>query len=154
MIHVKNPKHRRRNGHHHWATHFDNAISDLMGGSFTDFVAKGLVQNQPLVNIIKNENDFVLEIAVPGFSKKDIDINVKEDKLSISAVIEETEKDAEKKEEHYTKREFNYAGFKRSFTLPENIDIESIKAVFTNGILKITLPLKEKVDTSRNIKIS
>ncbi len=153
MIHVKNPKHRRYNGNH-WTRQVDNAINDLMGGSFTDFVAKGLVQNQPLVNIIKNENEFVLEVAVPGFSKKDIDINVKEDKLSISAVVEEAKEGDDHSKPNYTKREFNYGGFKRSFTLPENIDVEHIKANFANGILKITLPLKEKVDTSRNIKIS
>ena len=154
MIHVKNPKHRRRHHGNHWATHFDNAINDLMGGSLSDFVSKSLVQSQPLVNIIKNESDFVLEIAVPGFSKKDIDIHVKEDKLTIAAIEEEVKDGSEKTEPNFTKREFHYDGFKRSFTLPENIDLENIKANFTNGILKITLPLKEKVDTSRNIKIS
>jgi len=162
MIHVKNPRHRRRNAH--WVNHFDHAINDLMGGSLGDIVNKSLVQTQPAVNIIKTDKDFTLEIAIPGLNKNDIDINVKEDSLIISSAKHETSevaknklenKEDEKKEEVvYSKREFNYDSFNRSFTLPENIDHEGIKANFKNGLLLITLPKKEKMDTSRSIKIS
>lgn len=152
MIHVKNPKHRRRNAH--WVNHFDHAINDLMGGSIADIVNKNLVQTQPAVNIIKTDKAFTLEIAVPGLSKADIDINVKDDSLVISSIKQEAKEGEKKEEVVYSKREFNYNSFKRTFTLPENIDHEGIKANFKNGLLFITLPKKEKVDTSRSIKIS
>lgn len=152
MIHVKNSKHRRRNSH--WVNHFDHAINDLMGGSLADIVNKGLVQTQPAVNIIKSDNAYTLEIAVPGLNKSDIDINIKEDSLIISSIIHEAKEGDKKEDIVYSKREFNYGSFKRTFTLPENIDHEGIKANFKNGLLFITLPKKEKVDTSRTIKIS
>lgn len=151
MIHVKNCKNGRRNAH--WVNHFDQTINDLMGGSIADIVNKTLVQTQPAVNIIKTDKAYTLEIAVPGLSKSDIDINVKDDALIISSIEKET-KEGEEHETVYSKREFNYASFKRTFTLPENIEHESIKANFKNGLLIITLPKKEKVDTSRTIKIS
>ena len=154
MINVKsNPRNKRYNGNH-WANQLDTVVNELMNGSFVDYVHKGLVQTQPAVNIIKGKNEITIEMAIPGLTKDQIDINVKENKLQISAIQLDKETSEQVVEPSYSKREFNYAGFKRAFTLPETINSETIGAKFENGLLIISLQKKEKVDTSRNIKIS
>ncbi len=85
--------------------------------------------------------------------KSDFHINLENKLLSISTEITENPGEME---ENYTRREFGYASFKRSFTLPETIKEEKIKAVYTNGILSIHLPKKEEAiqKPPRSIKIS
>ncbi|MBT8301685.1 MAG: Hsp20/alpha crystallin family protein [Maribacter sp.] len=96
-------------------------------------------RNIPAVNIKENEKDFELELAVPGREKKDFEIEINENVLTIS-----TESKAEEnvEKENYTRREFVYSSFKRAFTLPETVDEDSIKANYDNGILRFTLPKK------------
>ncbi|MCS7019922.1 MAG: Hsp20/alpha crystallin family protein [Cytophagales bacterium] len=100
----------------------------------------------PAVNIHEDENSFRMEVASPGMDKSDFKVNVKDNMLIISA-----EKKSEKKEEekNFTRREFNYSSFRRSFTLPENVDQENIKAEYTNGILHITVPKVKQESPSK-----
>ena len=93
----------------------------------------------PAVNIKENEKDFELELAVPGRSKEDFNIEVDENVLTISSE-RKTEENVDKG--NYTRREFTYSAFKRAFTLPETIDEAGIKANYVNGLLKFTLPKK------------
>ena len=106
----------------------------------------------PAVNI-KEENDkFVLELAAPGMKKDDFKINLDNYQLTISA---ETKSEKKEKEDSYTRREFVYNSFSRSFTLPKTIDIDKIKADYRNGILDIVLPKKEEeTKLTKQIKIS
>ncbi len=106
----------------------------------------------PAVNI-KEENDkFVLEMAAPGMKKEDFKINLDNYQLTISA---ETKDEKKEKEDNYTRREFVYSSFSRSFTLPKTIDIEKIKADYKNGVLNIVLPKKEEeAKLTKQIKIS
>ncbi len=106
----------------------------------------------PAVNI-KEENDkFVLEMAAPGMKKDDFKIDLDNYQLTISSEKKEEKKE---KEDNYTRREFLYSSFSRSFTLPKTIDIEKIKADYKNGILSIVLPKKEEeTKLTRQIKIS
>lgn len=96
----------------------------------------------PSVNIKETENGFDVEVAAPGFEKEDFNIEVNKDILTISSEkkveSETTEKD------NYTRREYNYQSFKRSFTLPESADTEKIAANYKNGILAISIPKKEE----------
>ncbi|MFN4298445.1 MAG: Hsp20/alpha crystallin family protein [Thermaurantimonas sp.] len=106
----------------------------------------------PAVNIKESDTDYKVEMAVPGLKKEDIKVNLEKGVLTISF---------EKKEEHeekdkYTRREFVYQSFSRSFTIPEDeIDVEKIRGDYKDGILNITLPKKAKaeVSTSRMIEI-
>ncbi len=98
--------------------------------------------NSPAVNVIESDNDIMIEVAVPGLSKQDFKIEVEDDLLTVSA--EQSEKKEENKPQ-YTRREFSYANFKRSFQLPETIDQEQIKASHDAGIVSIQLPKKEEV---------
>ncbi len=91
----------------------------------------------PAVNIKDNIKSFELELAVPGYKKEDMKVNVENGVLTISS---EMKKENEEEKKGFTRREFSYSSFKRSFQLPENVDGDSVKANFVDGVLKLTLP--------------
>ncbi|MEX0289029.1 MAG: Hsp20/alpha crystallin family protein [Flavobacteriaceae bacterium] len=97
--------------------------------------------NVPAVNIKESERDFEIALAVPGMKKEDFSIEVDNDVLTISAEVKAENKVSD---EHYTRREFSFTSFKRSFTLPETIDEDKIKATYIDGVLKFSLPKKEE----------
>lgn len=107
----------------------------------------------PKVNIKEVADAFIVEMAVPGMKKTDFDIHLDNQILSISAEIKEEHKDDD---EGYSRREFGYSSFKRSFTLPDSVDDSKINANYNEGILNIHLPKREeaKRKPSRTIKIS
>lgn len=107
----------------------------------------------PMVNIKETSDAYFVEMAVPGLKKSDFQIDLDNQILSISTEIEE---DSEHTEANYTRREFGYASFKRSFTLPETVDDVKIKAKYDEGILSIKLPKKEEAKQKplKSIKIS
>ena len=90
--------------------------------------------------MIENSDNLKIEVAAPGLTKKDININVEKDILTISAEREIKHKEGET----YSRKEFSYDNFKRTFQLPDTIDATNIKAIFKNGILEITLAKKEE----------
>lgn len=95
----------------------------------------------PAVNVSENEKEYTIEVAAPGIERKDFNLEVDNDVLTIS-----TEQKASKEEQKQTflRREFNFQTFNRSFQLPETIDQEQIKASHEAGILTLTLPKKEE----------
>jgi HSP20 family protein len=94
----------------------------------------------PAVNVSETDQEFHLELTVPGFSKDEINLAIEDDSLTISG---EKKAETEETEKKYTRKEFSYQNFKRTFNLPENVDQEKIEARFENGILFIGLPKKE-----------
>jgi HSP20 family protein len=109
--------------------------------------------NTPAVNIIEDEEQFKIELAAPGLDKKDLHINLKDDLLTISAESKEVRN--EESEGKVTRQEFSYNSFCRSFSIPDSVDTEKIKAVHKNGILTVHIPKMEesKNTLSREIKI-
>ncbi|MFD1014881.1 Hsp20/alpha crystallin family protein [Winogradskyella rapida] len=107
----------------------------------------------PQVNIKETADAFIVDMAVPGLKKSDFQIDLDNDLLSIST---ETKEENEHKDANYTRREFGYASFKRSFNLPESVDEDAINARYEDGILSILLPKKEEAKQKpvRNIEIS
>jgi len=107
----------------------------------------------PLTNIIENEKSFNVDIAIPGVEKKDVKIGIENNLLTVSSEKKEEKNEEEK---NFTRKEFVYNSFSRSFTLPKIIDAEKIKANYENGILKIELPKKEKgeFNLKKEIQIS
>ncbi|MEM9982457.1 MAG: Hsp20/alpha crystallin family protein, partial [Bacteroidota bacterium] len=93
-----------------------------------------------------------IEVAVPGLKKEDFNVEINENILTVSS---EKKAETEQKEEgRYTRREFHYSTFSRSFTLPKNVDAEKIEANYSEGILNITLPkLGEVKQPTKNITI-
>jgi len=122
---------------------FDNDLGDFFGKRFSD----------PAANIIENNDSFNLEIAAPGMVKDDFKINLENNILTISVEVEDQKREEGK---NYSRKEFYYGSFSRSFTLPKTIDLENIKADYESGILKISLPKKEeaKVEIKKEIRIS
>ncbi len=102
----------------------------------------GRMMTVPAVNIVENKNDYTVSLAVPGMKKDDFNIDVEGNMLTISC---ENEENKEEKGEKFTRKEYNYSSFSRSFTLPEEVNRENIEAVYDNGLLKLVLPKKEEV---------
>ena len=96
---------------------------------------------EPALNIKETENDFQIELAAPGFAKKDFKITLEDGCLNISGEKSASE---EEKEDNYTRREFSYHSFQRSLQLPENVKEEAIKAHYEDGILSFKLAKNEE----------
>jgi HSP20 family protein len=114
---------------------------------FNDRVFNNFNNNQcnhtsPAVNVIEEDKGFRIEVAVPGLSRDDFNIEVDNDVLTISSVEKEKKED---KKHNYTRREFSYRSFKRSFQLPETIDQDQIQASHEAGVLSLNLPKKDEV---------
>ena len=97
--------------------------------------------NLPAVNIKESEEGFELELAIPGFQKEDFNIELDNELLTISSEVKD---ESETKEENYTRKEFSFSSFRRSFTLPETVDGGKINATYEDGILKLALPKKDE----------
>ncbi|MBL3654722.1 Hsp20/alpha crystallin family protein [Fulvivirga sediminis] len=135
--------------------------NDLFPTFFDDFLSRDMFNfsgsnaTMPAVNIKESESDFQVEVAAPGANKKDFKVEVDNNLLTIS--YEKEVKNEEKNDEgKFTKREFNYQSFQRSFTLPSTVLGDKIEAKYTDGILALSIPKKEeaKTATSRLIEIS
>ncbi|HEV7351309.1 Hsp20/alpha crystallin family protein [Telluribacter sp.] len=106
----------------------------------------------PAANVVEHTEGYRIELAAPGMQKTDFKLNLNHNRLTISAQKEQNE---EQTREKYTRREFKYASFQRTFTLPATIDSERIEASYTDGVLSIELPKREeaKVKPARQIEI-
>lgn len=96
----------------------------------------------PSVNIKETDDTFEVEVAAPGMEKKDFNITLDGTLLTIAS---QKESNSETKEDNYTRREFSYQSFQRTFELPKQVvDEESINARYDNGLLHITIPKREE----------
>jgi HSP20 family protein len=113
---------------------FDSILNDT-------FLSDKAVSKTPAVNIAETENEFHIELAAPGLSKEDFKISVEKNILTVSA---EKKAETEVSDKKYSKKEFSYSSFKRTFTLPETVDYAKIEAGYTDGILKLNIAKKEE----------
>ena len=119
------------------APYFNNVFDSL----FSDAVTKNkMVDKSPNVNIFENENAYVIELAAPGLKKEDFQINLKKDTLSVWAEVKKDESELAK---DFTRKEFDYSSFARSFNLPEAADGDKITAEYKDGILNININKKD-----------
>ena len=129
-----------------------NPFTDVFESFLNDsFISDRMTTKVPAVNIAETENDFHIELAAPGLNKEDFKINLDKYVLSVSAEkkVENTQDD-----KRYSKREYSYSSFVRSFTLPETANQERIDAEYVDGILKITVAKKEEAKSlSREISV-
>ena len=132
-------------------------IPSVFGDLFDDFAVMPAKQfASPAVNIKETEKAFEIEIAAPGMTKDDFKLRVDNDEELVIALEKKHEDKEEHKGENYLRREFSYTSYHQAFTLPDNIDIEAIKANMTNGVLGIVLPKKnpeKQIPASRHIAI-
>lgn len=148
---VKNNNERNRILYNEFPSFFDDVFTK-------DFLTRsgkrGGFHSVPSVNIKETEKSFELDLAAPGLEKKNFKIELVEDKLVISAQQEVATEEKNETNDSFTRKEFNYSSFSRSFVLPEKlVDKESINASYENGILKVTIPKKEKDAASQNREI-
>ncbi len=107
--------------------------------------------NMPAVNVTENEKEYKLTVAVPGMKKEDFKIDVEGNMLTISSEREESK---EQKDEKYTRKEYNYTSFSRSFTLPDDVSRGKIDASYKDGILNVVMPRNEEIKKSSNKSIT
>ena len=106
----------------------------------------------PAVNISEDESVYSIEVVAPGFRKDDFKVKVDDDLLTISAETKSEMKEPQNGKE-YTRREYSYNSFTRSFRLPDNVKDDAISASYQDGILELKLP-KSKVQTKATKEIS
>lgn len=101
---------------------------------------------EPALNIKETEQAFEVELAAPGFSKKDFEVTIDEGCLNISAKKSESKEEAD---ENYTRKEFSYHSFEKRLQLPDSIKDENIKAKYKDGILSFDLIKKEEAKAKK-----
>ena len=129
-------------------------FTDFLNEIYGEILTPELKQNRiPAVNITETDDKFTVALAAPGLSKEDFKINIEEDVLTISA---EKKEEVNEIAEHYSRKEFSYSNFKRSFNLPETVKIEDVNATYENGILSLNIPKKNeaKAKSAFEVKIS
>lgn len=135
--------------------HFSDAVMNkFFNPVLNDFFSSNLHDTtvRPAVNISESDEHFQIDLAAPGLSKESFEIKLERDVLSISSSVKTEEVKEDKK---YTRKEFAFHSFKRTFTLPETADQENIKAEYTDGILHVSIAKKkEAIPTVKEIKIS
>jgi HSP20 family protein len=114
---------------------FNSLIDDLFINQDWNHISATL----PAANIIEADDHFNIELAAPGKKKSDFTIELDEGVLTISS---ETETKSTEKDDSFTRKEFGYSSFKRSFNIPETISADKISASYKEGILTVSLPKK------------
>lgn len=130
--------------------HFPTLFGSVFGKDFNDLFAPATLNNYgvPAVNIAENENGFRLEVAAPGLKKENFKVNLENNILTISA---QQEQQNEENTDKYTRKEFSFKSFSRSFTLPNVVDGEKVGATYIDGVLHVELPKKE--DAKKNPRL-
>lgn len=100
----------------------------------------------PAANLRETDKEYAIELAVPGMKRDDFNIEVDEHMLSVSCQREEN---INEEKDDYTRREYNYSSFSRTFRLPETVVADKIKAQYDNGVLHITVPKAEQKEQRR-----
>jgi HSP20 family protein len=118
----------------------ESMLNEFLNHDFPVSFRHGQMQKSPAVNVIESQDGYRLEVAAPGLSKADFEVKVDKDLLTVSA--KKTAQAEAGNGEKYTRKEFNYFEFNRSFHLPETVDAASIKASYDSGVLHISLEKK------------
>jgi len=106
--------------------------------------------SMPAVNIKETEGEYYIELAAPGLSRDDFNVELNENTLVISS---EKKNSKEEEKENYSRKEFSFSKFQRSFTIPKNVNVEEIKGDYNNGILKVHIPKKAEDKLKKVITI-
>lgn len=122
---------------------FGEAFDSIFDSKLSDFLGTDFAINTPSVNVIELEDKFKIEMAAPGMTKEDFNIEIDDNKLKISSE-QESEVKEDSEDRKYLRREFSYKSFVRSFTLPNTVNQEEINANYVDGVLSIDIMKKEE----------
>ncbi|MFP4090649.1 MAG: Hsp20/alpha crystallin family protein [Cyclobacteriaceae bacterium] len=143
---------KRQNGNY---PSFGSFFDDFLTRDFFDWSGQSVTGTSiPKVNIVETPDAFKVEMAAPGMKKDDFRIELDNNMLTISSEVKHEEEIPDNHQ--YTRREFSYQSFRRTFHLPDTVENERIKARYEHGLLSLEIPKKEeaKRKPSRIIKIS
>jgi HSP20 family protein len=128
---------------------FPTIFDEFFNDDWFDFLPKTNSINNytPLGDVIENDDAFNVDLMLPGFDKNDIKMKVDQGVLSIEAERKKSEKDK------YNRVESYFGKWKRSFTLPDYVNVDGIDASYENGVLKVTIPKTEEKVSSKLIEI-
>ncbi|WP_302331893.1 Hsp20/alpha crystallin family protein [Prevotella sp.] len=120
----------------------------------TDFMTRANA-TAPAINVKETEKDYTVEVAAPGMTKDDFNVNIDKDGNLHIHMEAHTEKKDEDKKSHYLRREFAYSKFEQTLLLPEDVKKEAIEAKVNDGVLTVTLPKMEKpaAEAARQIEV-
>lgn len=122
-------------------------FNDVFDSIFNDtFFNDRMVTCVPAANISETDNHYHVELAAPGLKKEDFKISLDRNVLHISV---EQQSSNEETQKNYSKREYSYNSFVRSFTLPDSANAEDIEAAYTDGVLKLDIAKREEAKAVR-----
>ncbi len=133
-----------------------NWLPDIFNDFFDNDLMVRTNATAPAINVIENEKDYKIEVAAPGMTKEDFNVHVDEDNNLVITMEKKNEnKEEDKKEGRYLRREFSYTKFQHALILPDDVDKEKISAEVNNGVLSVELPklAKDTVKAKRTIEI-
>jgi len=140
-----------------------SSVPSLLNDFFTDDWFNSSLSNWrtagaslPAVNVRETNDDFMIDVAAPGMKRNDFKVELDNNILTISSEMEEKQEEKDKNGK-FTRREFSYQSFQRSFSLPENkVDGGKISAKYIDGILHVVVPKREeaKIKPARQITVS
>ena len=106
----------------------------------------------PAVNVKEDNKQYVMEVAVPGLKKEQVNMSIDKDGYLTLSIENKNEQKDENKKEHYLRREFSYTSYRQSYALPDNVDADKIAANVADGVLKVVLPKVEKKEEKEDVK--
>ena len=142
---------KRKNG---MFPNLNSMVDDFFkNDEFFPVTTNGNGSSMPSVNVKETDESFELEVAAPGKKKDDFNVEINKGVLTISS---ETESEVKEEKDNYTRQEFSYSSFSRSFWLPEGVEEDDVNATYNDGILKVVIPKKEvtPVPSAKKIAIN
>lgn len=114
----------------------DNGFDDMFDNSWMPKMSV----TAPAINVKENKDEYDIELAAPGTTKEDFNVNLDNDGNLVIKMEHKDNKKDENKKEHYLRREFSYSNYEQALTLPEDVETGKIEAKVENGVLHVTLP--------------
>lgn len=106
----------------------------------------------PAVNVKEDNKQYVMEVAVPGLKKEQVNMSIDKDGYLTLSIENKNEQKDENKKEHNLRREFSYTSYRQSYALPDNVNADKIEANVADGVLKVVLPKVEKKEEKEDVK--
>ncbi len=125
-------------------------FDDVLENFFDNSLVNEPVDKVPAINVKEDKNNYDIEVAAPGMTKDDFDVSVENNVLTISG---ENKYEDEEEDSRYTRKEFSYQSFERSFNLPDSVKPNDISAKYDDGVLHIQIPKKEEAKKESAHKI-
>ena len=120
----------------------DNGFNDMFDNSWMPKMSV----TAPAINVKENKDEYDIELAAPGTTKEDFNVNLDNDGNLVIKMEHKDNKKDENKKEHYLRREFSYSNYEQALTLPEDVETGKIEAKVENGVLHVTLPRTHKAE--------